>query len=166
MSERASNVNWESFAHFSPDEWPAGTLGKMDARVIESLNRVRERLPANHAWTPSPVARGHVRDEESTSRHSAAGRLADATDGFVRWNHLWRWWIELQRDPEIGGIGVYPDMIWDGTFRARPMIHIDTRPERVLWVAVRDSRDDSMRYTTLLSEPLSFFEHLATRAHH
>ena len=164
---KASDLSFQTMTHFSAGEWPGGVLTQMDAEVIKALCRVRNRLPRGHTWTPSPLPRGHVREEPSGSRHSTQGgnRLSDATDGFVRWPHLWRWWTELQREPALGGIGVYVDMIWNNTFRERPMLHIDCRTDRILWVAWRDDRNDSINYTYLHSDPARFFELLAERHH-
>ena len=160
---KASNLNFATMRHFSKAEWPGDVLDHMDAEVLRLLSTVRNRVPRNHGWTPSPVERGHVRHESSGSRHRAHERRSDATDGFVRWSHLWRWWVELQREPGLGGLGVYLDMTWGGTFRARPMLHIDCRPDRVVWVAWRDNRDDPLNYTYLLTEPVRFHQLIAER---
>ena len=160
---RASELNWQEIPNFSPGEWPAGVLEQMDARVIQVLAAVRQRLPRTHRMDPSPVPGAHVR-ATGTSRHSTqGGRLSDATDFFMDWQHAWDALIALQAEPRIGGLGIYTDMMWSGREGDRCMFHIDTRPERVEWVAWRVSRDTPTVYVNKARDPLEYHRIIASR---
>ena len=99
--------------------------------------------------TPSPLAEAHVR-EEGESRHSTkrGTRLSDATDLFIdnsQAANMWRW---AQQVTDIGGFGMYFDT------NPSTMIHIDTRPDRLLWIRVGgayiyEHRDPAFFYTQL-----------------
>src|SRR5690606_22508547 len=126
---------WTLYPNFSPSEWPAGVLANMDARLIPALQRARTESGVR--VKPSPVPGAHVR-ATGPSRHSIQGgaRLSDATDLFIPggWSDALAFWQAAQRDPEIGGIGLYINRQWGGPM---PMIHIDLRPQRLLWLCRR-----------------------------
>jgi len=168
MITKATQLDWTTIKHFAPSEWPDGVLKHMDASIIEAINQVRRAVPTTHALIPSPVPRGHVRHEESDSRHATNNgkRLSDATDLFCRWRHLWALWQAATHVPSVGGLGVYTDMTYGGEFRSMPMLHIDCRPDRLLWVAWRDNSDDPLKYTYLSNKPQQFFRLLAERGPH
>ena len=130
---KASEANWGSIQFFDPSEFPQGTLEHMDFRVIEVLNRLR--IAVGGSLFPSPVFGAHVR-HQGNSRHSTQemSRLVDATDFFVSQGLAQRAYREALKIPEIGGLGVYTDMMFRG--QQWPMMHIDLRPERMLWVGV------------------------------
>ena len=155
MQTKASDMNWDSIQHFSPEEWPDSTLEHMNASVIWALSKLRNRLPADHSIMPSPVPAGHVHHNYSGSRHSTkkGERLSDATDVFMSWGHVWGAWMEAIQLPEIGGLGIYMDTRWG--WKRMPMLHIDTRPNRVMWV-----RSEGI-YTYYHSSPVMFHKALA-----
>jgi hypothetical protein len=152
---KASELNWSQIRRFSPREWPPGVLEQMNASVIRELANVRSRLPADHTMTPSPLIAAHVRPQ-GTSRHSIQGgtRLSDATDIFMHWNTVWRAWLEAMRNPAVGGLGIYLDTVLHGA--SRPMLHFDTRPERVVWVRYRPTANSSPVYVYHHSQPVHF----------
>ena len=162
-------IDWAETTRFDPDEWPmiesgehAGdsVLAHMSPAVIEALVDLRDALPADHVINPSPVWQAHVR-YSGTSRHSlelgGSARHSDATDVFLAWRHVWLAWALAQRIQDIGGIGLYLDTHLDG--KSRPMLHIDTRPERLLWV--RYTIQGEPRYVYLHREPATFFSVIA-----
>lgn len=166
MSDTAASMDWSGISRFAPGEWPEGALEYMSPRIITATAAVRDALPADYRMTPSPVYRGHVRHEHSGSRHATNGRarLSDATDIFMEWRHVWAAFAAAQRVPEIGGLGIYTDMLWAGQMRRKAMLHMDARPERLVWVAWRRDRRDPMKYVYLNSDPIGFFEILSQRA--
>lgn len=146
---RATELDWSKIQRFKPQEWPVGTLPMMNANVIEALNKWRNMLPPSHAMNPSPLFEAHVR-LSGKSRHSVEGaRLSDATDVFIKPEHLWDAWLAAQQVPEIGGIGLYLDT------KPTTMMHIDCRPVRLLWVRVKGV------YTYYHNDPIGFFKALA-----
>lgn len=161
---KASDLDWGEVPNFSLHEWPSGVLDQMDARVIRALANARLALPPSHKLNPSPVAAAHVR-ATGASRHSTQGghRLSDATDFFCDWAHASRTLQSLRRTPEIGGIGIYTDMIFSGKEGDRCMFHIDCRPERLEWVGWRQSRRDPINYVYLAGDPIEYHLVLAER---
>jgi hypothetical protein len=160
----AADLDWSRIARFSPQEWPARVLERMDGRLINVVSDVRNRLPRDHSMTPSPLARAHVR-EHGGSRHStnAGARLSDATDLFMQWHTVWAAWRECLREPRIGGLGLYVDSYMGDPDRTRPMLHIDLRPERVMWVCWRVHETADQTYTYHHLDPTTFHRVLAER---
>lgn len=159
MSRAASTINFDSIKHFSANEWPAGTLPAMEAKIILALSEVRAKLPADHRMQPSPLFAAHVRTH-GTSRHSTQGgkRLSDATDIFVPggWGHARAAWLEAQRHEDIGGIGFYLDRWLGEPGNIVPMLHFDCRPGRMLWVCKGNE------YVYFHSDPRRFFTLMAS----
>lgn len=172
-STPALSLDWAQIQRFSPTEWPAGVLEHMDARVIQALVRIRNTLPRDASFIPSPVPEAHVRHRARSpgtlngDRHSTdlGRRLVDATDFFVDWRWAWAAWEAILADPEVGGAGIYTDMIFGGTPRGRCMFHIDCRPNRVMWVGWRDApvAGVPLKYTFWHSEPRHFMQLLVNR---
>jgi len=137
----------------------------MDKSIINTLSKARNVLPSLYSFYPSPVYGAHVRTV-GTSRHSTQGgeRLSDATDFFVEWKHAWKALEELRRIPEIGGLGIYTDMMFKGVEGDYCMFHIDNRPERIEWVSWRTDRNDSNKYVYLHSDPIMYHNILVDRA--
>lgn len=162
----ARDMEWGEIPRFSPEEWPEGVLEHMSPRIIHTLSAIRHALPASHVITPSPIARAHVRHEEGGSRHCTNGRdrLSDATDVFMEWPHVWAAWIAAQRVMRVGGLGLYTDMVWAGQQGRKAMLHIDTRPERLVWVAWRKDRESPMHYVYENTDPIGFHRIIAERA--
>lgn len=158
---RASDGDWSGIRRFVPGEFPAGVLDLMDFEVIRVLSEIRDRLPASHALVPSPVAGAHVRPSGNSRHSNTGGRLSDATDFFVRWEHAWDAWAAILRHPEVGGAGIYPNMTWGGVAGDRAMFHIDLRPNRIMWVGYRDATQQGTRYAFLHSDPRTFHRVLA-----
>lgn len=159
---KAIDLDWNAIARFSKSEWPSGALEQMDARVILALSVMRDSLPNDHAIKPSPIIGAHVR-QHGTSRHSTQGgtRLSDATDFYIPggWKQALAAWQEAQRVEDIGGIGIYLNR-WLGSPDAiTPMMHIDTRPNRLLWVCHDGIGGEE--YVYLHSNPRRFFTLLA-----
>jgi hypothetical protein len=157
---KASELNFDSIRHFSKSEWPDGALEQMEAKVILTLAEVRAKLPADHRMQPSPVLAAHVR-QAGNSRHStqAGKRLSDATDIFIPggWAHAHAAWREFTAHPDVGGLGWYLDR-WVGTpSNITPMIHIDCRPQRTMWVCTGGV------YTYHHTDPAEFFRLLGSR---
>lgn len=163
--DAANHVDWDKSEYFSPDEWPEGVLEWMSCAVITTLESNRARLPAEAAWTPSPVARAHVRHDDSGSRHSTKNkeRLSDATDFFVDWDYAWQTWNVLLAS-KFGGLGIYPDMEWEGKAGARCMFHVDMRDDRrLVWVGWREQPQDKLRYVYLPKDPIRYHQIVAER---
>lgn len=159
MARTAADLDWSQVNRFSASEWPPGVLAQMSPDIILAQAAVRDALPASHVFKPSPVARAHVRDA-GTSRHSTQGgtRLSDATDTFIPggWRQALDAWQEAQRHPGIGGIGFYVSRWLGSPDQITPMIHLDCRPERLLWVCRKHNGVD--QYIYLHSDPKLFFE--------
>lgn len=164
MKQTGAELDWSAIPRFSPGEWPEGVLAHMEGRLIRVLADVRGRLPATHAMTPSPLVRAHVR-EHGSSRHSTNGgkRLSDATDVFLQWHTIWDAWREALREPRIGGLGIYVDTFMGDPNATRPMLHIDLRPERVMWVCWRVHETADPTYTYHHLDPNTFHRILAER---
>ena len=139
-------INW--IPELQPDEWPLGVLEQMDPALLNNAV-IPLRQMSGIAMTPSPLAEAHVRSE-GESRHSTkrGTRLSDATDLFIdnsQAANMWRW---AQQVTDIGGFGMYFDT------NPSTMIHIDTRPDRLLWIRVGgayiyEHRDPAFFYTQL-----------------
>jgi len=139
-------INW--IPELLPDEWPNGVLEQMDPALFNNAV-IPLRQMSGIAMTPSPLPEAHVR-HEGESRHSTkrGTRLSDATDLFINGSQAADMWRLAQRIPDIGGFGMY--------FDTNPsiMIHIDTRPDRLLWIRVGgayiyEHRDPAFFYTQL-----------------
>ena len=154
-------INWELAVDangrrtFSPTEWPAGAIEQMEPEVFHELFKLRREC--GQAITPSPLLGAHVRAAASSSRHSTHGgtRKSDATDFFLRdWKALWPTYLHALR-LGFGGIGVYLDKQMGGV--NRPMMHVDMRPERVLWVTTKQGE-----YVTYNRDPNRYLQILST----
>jgi len=115
--------------NMQPHEWPSGTLKHMDADLFtDCVFPLRKR--SGTPMVPSPLFGAHVRDDESGSQHNTKGgtRLSTATDLQVssvgRMIHAM---LTAEQIPAIGGIGIYFDT-------NKPMIHIDSRKGRLVWL--------------------------------
>lgn len=110
-------------------------LSLVDAELIHVLQHLRtdSRIPI----TPSPARGAWGRLTGSTgSRHYAIDRLSDAGDIFPQRGHVLDLWTAAQafRPRMIGGIGLYADTNGpDG--QPWPMMHLDLRPERLMWAS-------------------------------
>lgn len=146
---KASSLDWSKVKFFTANEWPPGTLEHMSAELIQVLDEIRQKLPRGHAIEPSGLFEAHVRHTHGNSRHETKGgsRLSDATDFFMQWGTVWDAWKEAQRHPKVGGIGIYFDSV-----TGRPFMHIDLRPERILWVR------HAGKYTYFNQNPIEFFK--------
>lgn len=166
---KASALDWgRDVTHrISPNEFPAGVLDHMDAQVILVLSDLREDVGL--PLMPSPIYGAHVR-QTGGSRHSIDGgsRLSDATDFFCSWGAAWKYLDAARRHPQIGGIGIYTDMLFnprgltpnEGDWA---MIHIDLRPAHLEWVGWREDRSKPTQYIYLARSPLDYYKTLAER---
>ncbi|WP_019024095.1 MULTISPECIES: hypothetical protein [unclassified Thioalkalivibrio] len=167
----ASDLDWDQVPYFSPWEWPrgeeeGGPLEYQDAGLILLVSEVRQSLPSTHRMDPHPLVGGHWRPS-GRSRHSIEGRnpaLSDAIDLYMDWAFVWDAWAAFQRHPDVGAVGIYTDQMYSGTEGDRAMLHIDLRPERLLWVGWRPNRNHPLRYVYHHTDPLEFHRLLAYRA--
>lgn len=161
---KASNLKWAAIENFAPEEWPAGVLDDMSSDVIFALEHMREESGVR--MRPSPVYGAHVR-EQGRSRHSTQGgaRLSDATDVFVPsgWADALAAWQAAQRCESIGGIGIYVNRRWG---EPMPMLHIDCRSDRLLWVCRTRPNAGTDEYIYLHNDPELFFKVLAKGMEH
>ena len=169
LKKPASKLDWpkQVTRFLSTSEFPAGALDQMDARIILALSDLRKKV--GEPLYPSPVLGAHVRHSGS-SRHSINGgtRLSDATDFFCSWSAAWRYLDAARRHPEIGGIGIYTDMVFNPR-GATPglgdwaMIHIDGRAGVAEWIGWRKGQSAPIRYASLQRDPLEYHRLLAER---
>ena len=121
--------NFPEFGRFNID------LSLVEADLIHVLQHLRSETGIPVTPSPVPGAWGRL-GGSPTSRHYAVGRLSDAGDMFPAKGQTLNFWLAAQafRHRRIGGIGIYADTRGpDGT--SWPMVHIDLRPERVLWAS-------------------------------
>lgn len=144
MSRPASELDFDrEVFHFSQHEFPAETLDNVSADLVFALDKLRDQF--GDVIHPSPLAAGWYRkDGSSTSRHYAVGRLSDAGDVFPQGDVL-RAWVVAQSIPEIGGIGLYFDTNGPNG-EPWPMMHIDLRPQRLLWARHKPRVAKKSRY--------------------
>lgn len=148
MELSAATLDFAELDHFSRGEFPGDVLERVEDELILSLNEYRGRL--GYPVVPSPLVEGWYRAEGSeTSRHYAVGRLSDAGDLFPQCD-IRRAFLVAQGCEWFGGIGIYLDTNGpDG--KPQPMIHLDLRPERIIW----------MRYEGRYIYPLRSAEEMA-----
>lgn len=148
-------TDWDSTTFFKASEWPRDAAECLSPILLHEIFRLRERVPFHCRMTPSPVYEGHIRFKGG-SRHSTdrGTRQPDASDLFLTsWRAAFIIWEEaLQMN--FGGIGLYTDTQLGG--HARPMIHLDMRPERLMWV-----RSAEHGYVYFDSNPKLFLRILA-----
>lgn len=153
MNRFIHGIDWNLTESFSPGEWPDGVLDDMDSNLFHNgLFPLREQF--GHSMTPSPLPEGHVR-QKGTSRHSIQNgtRQSDATDQFIESSAdvVAKFLRVAQRIKAIGGIGAYFDT------KPSVMIHIDMRPERLLWIRVGGD------YIYEPNDPAFFYRELANQ---
>lgn len=128
------------------NEWPAEVLPYLSPLIITTAQAVRE--VSGVPLIPSPDPDAHVRFSDGTSRHDVgadgAARLSDATDLFcVSNSDAAQLWQAVQRVPGVGGFGIYFDTQFGG--QKRVLIHIDNRPDRLMWVCPSRNRATESR---------------------
>lgn len=138
---------------FHPDEWPEGTLDRMDATVMTKAIWPLRAL-ANIPMWPSKLVAGHVRTSGSTkSQHYAVGRLSTATDMHVSsLANMLKVMEAAETISDIGGIGIYFDT-------NTPMLHLDVRSKRLTWLRTKDGKyvykeNDIIKFYVTLGEQL------------
>lgn len=157
----AAELDWQASVteNLQPNEWPDDVLEHMTAGVILELSDLREQVGAP-VW-PSPVLGAHVRHRTRRAgdgdRHATdnGSRLSDATDFFLRWADAPAYLRHAMRSERIGGIGIYDSMMLDGEPGDHCMMHIDTRPERVMWVG---NGREPVEYVLEHSQPKRFYQ--------
>jgi len=162
----AADKDWKGLItpRLSKDEWPEGTLERMNFRIIQLLSELR--VLSGVPFFPSPVAGAHVR-ESGNSRHSTKEglRLSDATDFFCAWEGAEIVLRKAKRIYGIGGIGIYTDAIFrDSSEGTWCLFHIDARPERLEWVGWRESVKHKTQYVYSHTNPREYHRILAERA--
>jgi len=129
--DAAAELDFGAIEHFDAGEWPGDVLAHIDADLVLALNEYRDQLGC--AVVPSPVVGGWYRTDGSvTSRHYAVDRLSDAGDVFPQCDIREALLVALGCD-WWGGIGVYLDTTGPSG-KPEPMLHLDQRPERVIWL--------------------------------
>jgi hypothetical protein len=132
---------------FSPGDWPEGVLDCMDAAIIvNGVFPLRDKSGVP-MW-PSSLFEAHIRTE-GNSRHSTQGgtRYSDATDMHVKTYAQMILLMGVAESIEyIGGIGIYFDT-------ETPLIHIDGRPQRLVWI-----RTDEGDYVYRENDPVIFYK--------
>lgn len=124
----------ENLRYFQNHEFPSGALAHMSPYFLHVMDAWRHSLGRGNTVKLNPRQDAWIRLTGSkSSRHYCIGRLSDAGDVFPNCNHRLAW-LKACKMPEIGGIGIYYDVKLDG--RPKVMLHLDTRPERVLWARV------------------------------
>lgn len=141
-------VDWSDIENFSPGEFPAGVLEKIEPGFIYALEFFRVQLGC--IVNPSPLVGGWIREGGSeTSRHYVGnGRKSDAGDVFCDCDPFHALIVAIRCG--FTGIGLYFDTKYDG--KPHWMLHLDKRPTSngnpVIWV-----RDKSGKYTTISPRP-------------
>jgi hypothetical protein len=130
---KASELKQSNYPNFPEFKKWGIDLSNVDAALILALQSIRTTygIPI----TPSPLQDAWSRTTGSkTSRHYAVGRLSDAGDVFPEREKILDLWLQVQELDYIGGIGLYVDTKGpDG--KPWPMMHIDLRPNRLLWTS-------------------------------
>lgn len=125
----ANNIPANQWRYFKKTEFPSGVLEHMDARLLtECLFPLRDK--SGVPMSPSSLYEAHVRHDMGRSLHCThhKARLSQATDFHVATHDKMMRVVNYAETMEsIGGIGIYFDT-------NRPMIHIDMRPERLMWL--------------------------------
>ena len=142
---------WPS--NMQPQEWPVGTLDHMDADLFTDCVFPLRKM-SGVPMTPSSLYGAHVRHDDSGSRHSTKEekRLADATD--LQVSSIGRMiavMLSAEQISAIGGIGIY-----FGT--NKPMVHIDKRPNRLVWLCYKE--DGERVYLYRENDPIKFYKKL------
>ncbi|AUR84351.1 hedgehog signaling/DD-peptidase zinc-binding domain protein [Vibrio phage 1.054.O._10N.261.52.A1] len=149
---KASQIkHWPS--NMQPNEWPTGTLDHMDADLFTDCVFPLRKI-SGVPMTPSSLFGAHVRHDDSGSRHSTKEetRLADATD--LQVSSIGRMiavMLAAEQIPAIGGIGIYFDT-------NKPMIHVDKRPNRLVWLCYKE--DGKRVYLYRENDPIKFYKKL------
>ena len=149
-------TNWSLTNRFKRSEWPGDAGDMLDPLLLHAVFRLRSKVPYWCYMTPSPLYEGHIRHKGSSSRHSTekGTRRSDATDLFLpSWKAAFVIWQEAQQTG-FGGIGLYTDTVLGGV--AMPMMHLDMRSDRLMWVR---NADDG--YVYFVNDPQLFLEILA-----
>ena len=150
---------------FSPSEWPEGVLKHMAQEPLKALFSLRKKT-GKPAY-PSPLKRGHIREESSTSSHSLKDftRLSTATDFFVHREDALLWWAVIMEDIDVDGFGIYRWSRFKNSLDDFTMFHIDTPREgiehKTVWVADRLRGESEFTYYSLNQSPQQYFETLS-----
>ena len=143
VPDHALDRDWDSIKWFTPNEFPKGSLENIEAKLIYFLDGYRDLL--DEKVIPSPVAAGWYRfDGSMTSRHYAVRRLSDAGDVFPQCD-IRKALVVAMGCPWWGGIGVYLDTTGPSG-KPEPMLHLDLRPRRVLWMRVKENGKERYIY--------------------
>jgi len=142
-------MNWlkiQNITRFKASEFPEDPERFADIFFLRELNAFAVDLGSR--VFPSPVPGAFARfDGSVTSRHYAVGRKTDACDVFCNCSISKAWTMAVKHFP---GVGVYFDTHYRGG--PWPMLHVDTRPEALLWYR----EDGTYHYQ---GEP-GFYDHL------
>lgn len=133
---------------------------------IMSLSREVRAITGCYMF-PSKAAGAQVRFEDSDSLHAVgtdgSGRTR-AADYFIRGNQIAKFMQLAQTVKRLGGLGIYFDAnVSKG--KRMPLVHIDDRPERLLWVCPNRDRDsdrpEPREYIYFINEPARYYQVLS-----
>ncbi len=114
-------------AQFTVNDWPDGVLDKMDANLLIDCIFPLRKLSNIPMW-PSSLYGAHIRSKGKSQHSIEGGRLATATDMHVSTiSRMIEVMVIADSVDSIGGIGIYFDT-------NTPMIHIDSRKEKLMWL--------------------------------
>ena len=124
----------DQIKEFNKNEFLPGKLELTDANVLLNLRKLR--LDWGQPIHPSRHDHGLARTNPQfkNSQHYAVGRLSTAIDFFPTGNVI-AFWEMCKQYSFIGGLGIYFDTN-RSNLQPGPMIHIDLRPNRILWVRI------------------------------
>lgn len=152
---KASELDFSKFAHLTKYDWPRGVLENMDAKVIILMDELQS-FNSKFSMVPSPECDSHVRNSNTRNRHDICNgnRLSDATDFFMDWDVLRKFYDAAIKHPNLGGLGLYFDSELYG--ENLPMVHIDCRSDRVMWIRHRPDPNKDSIYVYQHKNPKDF----------
>ena len=124
-------INWDEIQYFKPEEFPEGVLYYLMPEMVYILDNIRDI--SDVPIYPSPVYEAHVRHDCADSFHCVSeDGFSTATDFFVKWEDAMTVYHTLIDIPDVGGVGIYDDKVYNG--EPHCMFHIDDRPDALMWV--------------------------------
>lgn len=130
---------------------------------IMSLSREVRSITGCYMF-PSKAAGAQVRFEDSDSLHAVGAdgsKKTRAADYFIYDNQIAKFIQLAQSVKRLGGLGVYFDAnVSEG--KRMPLVHIDDRPGRLLWVCPDRDRETTPReYIYFINEPARYYKVLS-----
>lgn len=133
---------------------------------IMSLSR-EVRVVTGCYMLPSKAPGAQVRFEDSDSLHAVGvdgSGKTHALDYFIYDNQIAKFMQLAQTVKRLGGLGIYFDAnVSKG--KRMPLVHIDDRPGRLLWVCPDRDRDSDQpeprEYIYFINEPARYYQVLS-----